>query len=367
MRHFPSTSRAPRAARVLAAAAALALLAAAGCGGKSSTAPPTAAGARLGLSLNTTDSSLLNPTTFPDSMLDALNRAKAAGVTVLANVPQWSVLEPTPGNWNLGEATIYFDVVTSLGFRTYLNLRILDTGSRNVPPDVAALAWDDTAMIRRVDVVVDTLAAYANRYRCLAAAFGNEVDAYFGQHPAEFGAFLALYRREVVRFHALAPGVPIGIVTTNPLANPAAVYGDSLNVTSDVVLHTFYPSVPGSFDMKPVATFDADLEAVVARANGKPVAFQEVGFSSDPLVNGSPASQAEAVRRFRTWLARQPSSRVPFASWFLYTDWTAMTLNTLFGYYGFNTPEFGAFLGSLGLRDSLGRAKPAWEEFRTPR
>ncbi len=348
----------------LALAAAAACFA--GCGGKSGTAPGSVPMALLGLSSNTSDAAFALPT-FGDSVLRVLQDAKAAGADVQIRAPQWNLVEPTPGAWNLAEEQIYLDVHRSLGIRTHLNLRILDTISRNLPPDLASLAWDDPVLVARVDVLVDTLASLARRNDLVSVAIGNEVDDYFGEHPGEFPAFLALYRREVARFHAAAPGVPMGITTTNPLANPLAHYGDSLNVTSDVVLHTFYDTQPGGFAQKPASAFDADLEAVVARAHGRPVAFQEVGYASSSVVGGSPDAQAEAARRFRTWLGRQPRSRVLFASWFLYTDWSSTTLNLLFGYYGFQTPDFAAFLGTLGLRDSLGRAKPAWESFRTGR
>ncbi len=339
---------------------------ASGCGGESGTAPGAVPMALVGVSSNTSDAAFALPT-FGDSVLRVLQDAKAAGADVQIRAPQWDRVEPTPGTWQLAEEQLYLDVHRSLGLRTHLNLRILDTISRNLPADLASLAWDDPVLVARVDVLVDTLAALARRSDLVSVAIGNEVDAYFGEHPGEFPAFLALYRREVARFHAAAPGVPMGISTTNPLANPLAHYGDSLNVTSDIVLHTFYDTQPGGFTQKPAPAFDADLEAVVARAHGKPVAFQEVGYASSPVVGGSPEAQAEAARRFRAWLGRQPRSRVLYASWFLYTDWSSVSLNSLFGYYGFQTPEFAAFLGSLGLRDSLGRAKPAWETFRTGR
>jgi hypothetical protein len=38
----------------------------------------------------------------------------------------------------------------------------------------------------------------------------------------------------------------------------------------------------------------------------------------------------------------------------------------LFGYYGFVSPGFSAFLGGLGMRDSLGAPKPAWDAWRNP-
>ena len=56
--------------------------------------------------------------------------------------------------------------------------------------------------------------------------------------------------------------------------------------------------------------------------------------------------------------------RILFANWFLMTDWSSATQGQLFAYYGAYSPGFGAFLGNLGLRDTLGRPKPAWNAWR---
>ena len=39
----------------------------------------------------------------------------------------------------------------------------------------------------------------------------------------------------------------------------------------------------------------------------------------------------------------------------------------LFDYYGFVSPGFAGYLGTLGLRDTLGAPKPAWDAWKSLR
>jgi hypothetical protein len=224
-------------------------------------------------------------------------------------------------------------------------------------------------MLARVDAVVDTVLAVAAHWPFVALSLGNEVDGYFGQpaHQAELPAYRALLQREVARIHAARPGLPVACCTTSPVLNPAAWVGDTLNRYTDVRAYTYYPFVPASdFQHRPPSSLEPDLDAIVARAPGTPVFLQEVGYSSSPACGSSVAAQAAFVDRFRRWHARQSRSRVLGANYFLFTDWTSATLNTLFAYYGGTSPGFAGYLGGLGLRDSNGIAKPSWEAWRSP-
>ena len=308
-----------------------------------------------------------NPSDFQpaDSIASALAIAAATGSRLTPYVPLWKDLESSPGVIDLSSARLTLSVFHAYGFEAYVNLRLLDTGSRGTPSDLGSLAWDDPVMVARVDAVVDSLAVLAREWHPVAVALGNEVDAYFEGHAGEFTAFQAVYAREVARLHAQVPGLRVGIVSTSHSVTPTTTFADSLDRFSDIRLHTFYPLIPGSdFVQRDPATLESELDAIVMRAGAKPVAFQEVGYSSSAVNNGSAAKQAEFVRRLRAWLAAQPRSRVVFASYFLMTDWSSVTLNVLYGYYGFVTPGFSGYLGGLGLRDTSGGAKPAWNAWR---
>jgi hypothetical protein len=318
----------------------------------------------LGLVPNPTDESFNNP----DSNLAVFNLVKSTGVNLTQSGDLWSTLETSPGSINGQVVRFHAQVFAALGIGQYYNLRIVDTNQRGVPADLAATPWNDPVMLARLDAVVDTVLAVAAHWPFVALSIGNEVDGYFGQpaHQAELPAFRALLQREVARIHAARPGLSVACCTMSPVRNPVAWVGDTLNRYTDVRSYTYYPFVPASdFQHLPPSTLDGDLDAAVARA-ATPVFLQEVGYSSSAACGSSTAAQAEFVRRFRQWHARQSRSRVLGANFFLFTDWTSATLNSLFAYYGATSPGFAGYLGGLGLRDSNGVAKPAWEAWRNP-
>lgn len=303
--------------------------------------------------------------TYADSAGSAVLTARALGATMVQLGDLWSTLEPSPGTIDVSGLRSAVALFRGLGFEPYYNLRLIDTNQRGVPADLAGLGFDDPAMIARADAVVDSVIAVARETRLLAFSFGNEVDIYLSQHPGELAAFRALFVRERDRIRAALPALPVGCCTTSPVANPAAWVGDTLNAYADIVVYTYYSFVPGSdFVHRSPSTFELDMEAMVARAGTRPLGLQEVGYTSSPVNGSSPAAQAEVVRRFRAYLRLASRDRILFANWFLMTDWSSSTLAQLFAYYGAYSPGFGAFLGNLGLRDTLGRPKPAWNAWR---
>jgi hypothetical protein len=335
------------------------ILAFSGCSGHGPTQPGPSAKAYLGISANPSDFD------FPDSIGSAILTARATGATFMQGGDLWRSLEPSTGAIDVGSVRQSLPVLSAIGFATYYNLRIVDTNNRGTPSDLASTAWDDPAMIGRVDAVLDSLITIFELAPPAAFAFGNEVDVYFSIHSGEFAAFRTLFRHARERVRARLPGLPVGTCTTSPVLNPNAWVGDSLNTYADVVIYTYYPFQPATdFVFRPTSTFEPDMSAMLARAGSKPLALQEVGYSSAAVCGSSQAAQADFVRRFRTWTAAQPRSRVLFANWFLMTDWSSMTLNTLFAYYGAYSPGFAGFLGELGLRDTTGAAKQGWSTWR---
>ena len=351
-----------RASRgVLALAAFTAALFAAGCG-KDNTVAPGPERPYLGMVANPMDAYVNDA----DSNRVVLETLRSTGVDFLQSGDLWKTLESVPGSPSAAVPRFQAKVFAAFGLRQYYNLRIVDTNQRGTPSDLNATAWDAPEMFTRADAMVDSLMGVAQLYPFVAFSLGNEVDVYFGTHPGELPAFRALLRREIARVHASRPGIPVGCCTTSPVRNANAWVGDTLNAYTDVRVYTYYPFQPGSdFQHLPPTTAGADLDAM--RDHGAtPMLLQEVGYSSSAACGSSADAQASFVRRFRQWLAAQSRARVLGANWFLYTDWSGATLNTLFAYYGLVSPGFAGYLGGLGLRDSNGVVKPAWEAWRNP-
>lgn len=355
--------RTVRRTRRLAQLAALLLAGVfAGCSKNSPTGPPGSfTPALVGIAANPTDA------TIADSTGSAVLTARALGSNVFQMGDLWSALEPSPGAIQLGTLPATLTQLEALGFAPYYNLRIIDTNVLGVPADLSARAFDDPALVARADAIVDTLINLFAQHHLAAFSFGNEVDAYLGAHSAQLPAFRALLVREAGRVRARLPALPVGCCTESPPQNTFAWVGDTLNRYTDVAIYTYYPFQPGmDFVHRPTSTFESDMGAMIARHAPQPIALQEVGYSSSAVNGSSPAAQADMVGRFRRYMANAPRSEVLFGSWFLMTDWSSATLNRLFAYYGYVSPGFSAYLGNLGLRDSLGVPKPGWNTWKNP-
>ncbi|MBI5709525.1 MAG: hypothetical protein HZC42_04360 [Candidatus Eisenbacteria bacterium] len=349
----------PRLARAAAVGllAALALLS--GCSKKTPTEPGGPAHAWLGLA----------PNPAPGESLNAvLLTLRSTGVNLFYQYTPWDSFETAPGVYRTSLLSQLVSGVRSLGGATYVNLVIVDTNRRRLPADIAGLAFDDPALVSRLDRLVDSVLAVARRQPLLALALGNEVDVYFSQHAAEFPAFLSLYQREVGRIHSALHGLPVGISTTwDGASGSRSAWADPLNAASDLAIYTYYPFQDGTdFLHRPPSTYATDVAAMRARNPGKPYALQEVGYSSSAVNAGSDSLQADFVRRFRTHVAGSLASDLLFADWFLYTDLPAAAVDTLIAYYGFDTPGFRAYLGNLGLRHADGTPKPGWSAWVNP-
>jgi hypothetical protein len=340
--------------------AGTALLLAVGCASRSHPLGPAGPnGTWLGLVANPAQGAP------PDSFGSAFFTARATGVNLLSYGIRWSDFETAPGQFATGDLRGLLSLARAYGMGLYVTLHVLETNQRAVPADLAAMAFDDPVLLTRLDLAVDTLAATLRGGPVVALALGNEVDVYLGLHPGELDAFTMLVAHEVARLHARLPSVPLGIVTTSPIGNPHAAIGDALNLYGDVAIYTYYPfQAGGDFQHRPPGTFEPDMAAMRARVPAKPVAFQEVGYSSSPANGSSEALQADFVRRFRGYVAGSLRRDVLFADWYLYTDLDSATVDTLLGYYGYASPGFRAYLANLGLRRADGTPKAAWSAWR---
>ena len=349
--------RRPRAVRVAVAsalAAFLALLVA--CPGSSH----SHANAGVGLLSASINPRMVPPPTQSDYEA-AFDQAYAGGVRAVTLTWTWSALEPTPNSIDVSDVANSISYLVAKGFRVYVGIQPINTVKREVPSDLAAVAWDDPAMRDRLHALIDALApATAGAAEYLS--IGNEVDVYLAQ-TGEWAAWQTLYDDAVAYAHQQMPGTKVGVTSTFAgLVGSAGADIVAMNLSSDVLILTYYP-LQGDFQVRAPDAPVADFAAMVQAAAGKQVVLQEVGYPSGAANGSSEALQAQfATAALAQWRAH--GAAMPFLSWFLLHDLDATTCDTLAQYYGLaGDPAFVSYLCTLGLRHDDDADKPAWDAF----
>ena len=183
-----------------------------------------------------------------------------------------------------------------------------------------------------------------------------EINAYYEENPKDFDNFVSLFAeaREAVR--KVDPKVMVlvsfqyeqllglyGGQGHLPKHGPQwdlfakfEPYADAMGISS-YPMKTFSPS---RFD-DPNALPD-DYYTRIAQHTKKPIVFSELGWPSDPRFGGSPEKQAAFIRRFPSLIRGMD---VRLVNWYFLHD----------------AKGYGEVFESMGLVDSAGHKKPAFD------
>ena len=290
---------------------------------------------------------------------DAFIMAREIGMQTLTLSLDWENLEPAPqaydGTW-LEIANIYYPA-----YDTPLNLviRPIHTGTLRVPADLQNVAFDDPIMIARFQQLLDFVFSTTPDLTINSLVIGSEIDGYLGEDARRweayttFAATVADYARE---HH---PNIKIAFEVMFPsFINPNVVpYLQTLNTYSDVVGVSYYP-LQDDFIVKVPTVVHDDFAALVALFPDKPIYFYQLGYPSSEQLNSSEDLQAQFVTEvFEAWDTHQDAIGMIQFTWL--TDQSADAVAGFEAYYDFSSPNFSAFLGSLGLRYEDGTPKTA--------
>jgi hypothetical protein len=199
-----------------------------------------------------------------------------------------------------------------------------------------------------------------NRIRFLS--IGNETDVYLDANPSENNTFKTFLTKAREHAKTLSRNVLVGTTLTDA----GAVRPDCRKLVASMDAHflTYYHGqhgLEGTF--KDPTSTKADLISLAAQLNTRPIVFQEIGFPAHPSL-GSAEKQAVFVDQvFDAW--DELGDRVPMINYFMMNDFPAAFVQEQVSYYGADdeSEALANFIGSLGLNDSDGTARPAWEIF----
>ena len=334
--------------------AALAVLALAAAGPATSAKPVPPA---IGVLVN------LEPGATPATRQSALEMVRRTGANFFVLELSWSAAEPSPHKFRIDELTRAARVLRQSGAVLHLDLPLVQEDARDVPADLAGVAFDDPRLSLRLGGLLDALRPALLDFQTIS--LGDGADVYFADKPDELRAFRRLFDGAVQFLKKKAPQLLVGLTTTAPMDSPAPEVAAALHARSPLLLYSYAPFERGKpFEQREPSVLDREWRALLQGSAGRPIAFPLVSYSSSSENGSSPARQAEFVRRFRDFLARSDERSLLFARYVTLRDEGRDEGD---GAPGKDTPAAErrrrAFLANRGLQELDGKPKPAWREW----
>ncbi|MBC7843322.1 MAG: hypothetical protein H7099_13460 [Gemmatimonadaceae bacterium] len=293
----------------------------------------------------------------------ALDSSLAVGAKGIVQTYTWRELEPDSARLDVQRVIDDFRYSRSRGLQIFLGIQVINTVKREMPADIAALAWTDPRVQRRFDRLLDALQPILGDVTYFS--IGNEVADYL-RTRSEWPAYTTFVGQAVASLHRRVPGIKVGATMEYSGAAINTTAARALIAVSDVAIYTLYPFLLDSFNVAPATITGVLFDNMIVIAGGKPVVLQELGYPASSVNRSSELAQAafftDAIGQ---WRARG-STAMPFVSLFLLHDFTPQQCSDFGVYYNLpNQPQFIEFLCSLGLRKADGSPRPSWDAVRT--
>ena len=298
-----------------------------------------------------------------DNYSGAFSLAIEAGVRGQPLIWKWSDLEPSPGKFDLLDAvnSIQF-LCKQKSFTVLVNLPVINSTVKEIPADLYRVPFNSSEMAQRFHDLIDGISPLMDPH-VKYLVIGNEVDVYLSRNPEEWDAYQKFYEDALDYVHHKIPGILVGVCVTHEGVK-GAYSANILSLTrkSDVWVTTCYPFGNNFKPLKPDSV-GAILEQMVQFSGNLPVVIQEIGYPSAAFLDSSEKNQADFVSAtLRAW--GDQGEKIPFLSFWEMYDPSEEEVEQLASYYGLSgSPQFKAYLKSLGFRNSDGSPKPAWSAF----
>ncbi|HEY1435729.1 MAG TPA: hypothetical protein VGG65_10155 [Thermoanaerobaculia bacterium] len=296
---------------------------------------------------------------------EAVDTVRRTGATFFELVLSWSAAEPSPRRYALEDITRTARLLRQSGATIQLDLPLVTESARDVPSDLAGIAFDDPKLSLRLGKLLDALAPALLDVQ--SVSLGEAADVYFADKPDALRAYRRLFDGAVQFLKKKAPHLLVGVTTLAPSESPAPEVAALLHQRSPLLLYIYCPFVRGKpFLQRPPDELEKDWTQLLKAAGGRPIAFPSVSYSSSPENGSSPSRQADFVKRLRAFLSRSDGRRLLFARYVAWRD-TPVEAVSQGAAVQIREKKRAAFLSNRGLETAGGDPKPAWLEWaKTP-
>lgn len=298
----------------------------------------------------------------PEDTSEAVDTVLSLPAPISITTLGWGELEPTKDMDKSADRLGGVAYMISRGMKPYFGISVINTVRRDMPDDILTTDWKSPALLARFKTLIEKTTHYLPK-DLPYFIIGNEADVYFSKHKEELEGYLAFYTAASKTVKQYYPHALTGIsVTFDALRKNRKDQFTKLVQASDAAFVTFYPSI----DMVPAKPADtpAMLDELIQAVSGRDVYLQEVGYFTSKDLGASQALQAEFYEAIIPAINARP--KIKLASIFMLHDLEPKLCDTMTQYYGIALygkemeNKFGNMMCSLGLKDSDGTPKQAW-------
>jgi hypothetical protein len=287
-------------------------------------------------------------------------QAREAGVNFIYISPKWNEIETGHEKYKLNDVRYRIGEALQEDLPAILHIRVIDTNQRAMPADLMGQPFDAEETGLRLDRLLDAVLPRL-KGRVKYFLVGNEIDAYFNQHPDEVQPFSKLVARAEAHIRSRVPDAQISVSTTFAGVEDAVRLRPILDRTGFFAL-TYYPLNP-DFTVRDPSSVDTDFPRILAAAGSKRIFLQEVGYPTSATNGSSEDKQAEVFSRVLDRVASDPGRFIGVNFTFM-SDFSDSLVKSLTAYYRLpGADRFASFLKTLGMFDDQGRPKKAWAVF----
>lgn len=300
----------------------------------------------------------------PPSISDVID----ARLTAMAAGSRAAVIRRTPADLTSTSAWSSLETEASAfkknGIAVNFVYSVVDGNTRGLESALSGYAWNDSAVLKamynRIDQAMARLDGAAAYF-----LFGRDVDIFLAAHTDERAAFEAflLALMTYVQTHPLAPpGLRVGVVFSfSGVSAPDASWTKLLEA-SDIAASSYLPGL-GTDTAGLASNIATDVDVLVAKAMGKPIVIEALGYPSSDVVGGSDAKQALFLETFFTALGPRRSSFVFVNIEGLHDHAPGRCAERAMSAGQAVDGSWAAYTCSLGLFTADSQPKPAWQVF----
>lgn len=103
------------------------------------------------------------------------------------------------------------------------------------------------------------------------------------------------------------------------------------------------------------------MNTLINKAVTKPIVIKETELPSSVLVNSSETIQTQFNNEL--FLQTKDINQIEVVSWNFLADFNDQAIQEWVDFYQIYSPEFSHYIGTLGLLDTMGNPKPAYESY----